>query len=1516
MNRNINHLTRVILLSGFLLLSTYRSSATHIYGADFFYTFVSGTTYNVTLVVYGDCGGSAFPNLSSATPTLQVFNGTNLVTSTTMVLQNPTAGQEVTPVCASQLGNTNCVSATGTIPGVKKFTYTRAVTLGATSSSWLFRFTGAMGSSSAGRSNSITNISVGTPGSVMMMDATLDNTNAPNSSPVYTTIPTPFFCINKSANYNPGTVDANGDSLAYALVPGLDNASGTVTYLTGYSATAPLACSTGTFSFSNTTGQLSFTPNIIQRSLVVNRVSEYRNGVLVGTSMREMTFVVLNNCNNNPPRGSISNVNGGTLVDTITVKACQSSGAGFSFNINPTDPDSDPITMTWSGLPSGASFSVSNNGSTSPSGTFSWNIGTIAAGNYTFFVTYTDSGCPLSSRQTQAYTITVLPNPSMVYNLVAPATCTRRARFTMTPSGAPSPWTLSVLQGSITVHNFPGVTGTQLDSIFPGTYILRVRNANTCFKDTTVVFANPPLIVPAVILTQPLCNGGNNGSITINAGGGKSPFTYAIGTGTYSSVNTFSNLTAGTYTLHIRDSNECQKDTTVQLQQPAPITANIIFTKPPCNFFNSGVITINASGGTSPYRYAIGSGSYSNNNTFSGLSSGTYVLHIRDTNNCAKDSTFNLPDSLVVHATATVTNILCNGATTGAITLTAWGGTAPYRYKLGAGPLSGVNTFTGLAAGTYSFHIEDTNRCYLDTNIIITQPPKLNSPATVTNVLCNGQSNGAVTLNGSGGVSPYTYALGTGTYSSTNSFTGFAIGTYTFHVKDANGCIKDTTITITQPAVLTISNISITTPSCFGSTNGSFTITPAGGTTPYSYAANTGSYGSSSTLGGLGAGTHTLHVRDANGCMRDSVMTMTQPTAIIPAAQVKRPTCSPLNNGVVTLGATGGTPGYLYAVGASGYQVSPVFSSLAAGTYIFHIQDTKSCVKDTTLILTDSLVVTASVNISDVKCYKDSNGTITVTLGGGVSPYTYALGSGSYVGSNIFPGMKAGSYLLHVKDNLGCMKDTNITIAQPTVIISTATVVNPSCFGFTDGSVTLGATGGTPGYTYAVGASSYSTNTLFSSLGMGNYIFHVKDNNGCIRDTNIAVTQPPLLKFTLNIIDVACFGENSGTVTVNATGGTPAYSYAADGNVFQANNLLTNLNVGAHVIHLKDANGCTKDSTITLTEPPLLIIDSVVITHPTCEGFTDGSVLLFGDGGTMPYQYAVDNNGFNTSNLLNGLAEGTYTFRLKDSHNCIADTTITLTGYPHIVINGVVSEAVRCFGNADGKIILDVTGGVQPLSYKLDQRPSVAVSVFEGLVTALYTITITDSKGCKKDTSVMVNTPEKIVIKLNAIPNDCEGYDNNGKISAVVTGGIEPYKYRWSNAAETSEISGMANGRYALALTDAHDCKDSATSDVIYDNCCKVFVPDAFTPNGDGRNDNIRILTKGDFTLKVFSIYNRFGQRVFTTTSMTGKTSDGWNGHFKGTLQDLGTYNYYIKGSCGNGNAQEVEYKGTIELVQ
>ncbi len=605
-------LRSAVCLSVLMLLS-FSSGANHLVGMDFFYTHISGNTYKITLIAYGNCGsggpGTSFDALSGNTPEVLIYNGGTSVGSITLSIEAPAAGLEITPVCPADLLRTQCTNLTYTIPGIKKFVYSATYTLPGTSPVWRFIFTGRLSSSYvAGRALSITNIS-SSPVTLIQLVDTLNNTVSNNSSPALSVVPTPFFCLASDDNYNPGAIDPEGDALNFSLVPGMNGTGtgtpgmSTVSYLGGYSGSSPLAA-TG-FSMDPLTGQIAFNPTILQRSLVVYNIRERRGGVLVGTSQREMTFLVLT-CSSPPPSGGLSGATNGVIDDATHFHICQNAGP-FSVGINPTSPDPlRRITVSWSGLPPGSSFTVAGNGTTAPRCTFSWTSTGITPGTYTFYVTYTDDNCPLAGVQTLAYTVTILPQPTITTAVVSSPDCFAKGAASITVGGTGGPFRVAVSRApSDTIHVFTGVSGTIIDSLEPGTYTVTVFSTG-CSAYSTVVITTPGFLTPTFTFTDPTYCGGNDGTIKLyhlNAGSidvirytyngvPQPPVPYLV---LADSTITISGLSAGTYTsITATYGRYCVSAPVgpVVLTNPAFTMRAISFTNPSYCGFCDGTITL------------------------------------------------------------------------------------------------------------------------------------------------------------------------------------------------------------------------------------------------------------------------------------------------------------------------------------------------------------------------------------------------------------------------------------------------------------------------------------------------------------------------------------------------------------------------------------------------------------------------------------------------------------------------------------------------------------------------------------------------------------------------------------------------------------------------------------------------------------------------------------------------------------------------------------------------------------
>ena len=334
----------------------------------------------------------------------------------------------------------------------------------------------------------------------MQLKATLNNTSVNNSSPTFSTVPTPFYCINVLEEYNQGAVDPDADSLSFSLVPGIDARYNTpVTYIAPYTATAPLGTISGGFSFNSYNGQMTFTPNLTQRALIVNQVSEYRHGVLVGTSEREMAFVVNDGCTGTPPTATITDLNGASVTDSSNVINICKGAPLVTFDIHINNPDGDTTYLTASGVPGDASLTFTGSGTPSPSAHFSWATDTLSPGIYSFVLTIKNNHCPISNTQTIAYTINVVNFPTISASLVHPTQCVHQAAVQYHINGGFLPRIIEVVEGGTIIKTLVDSVGTDSaivinDSLAAGNYIIIVNSDSFCSASCSFTVADSGII--------------------------------------------------------------------------------------------------------------------------------------------------------------------------------------------------------------------------------------------------------------------------------------------------------------------------------------------------------------------------------------------------------------------------------------------------------------------------------------------------------------------------------------------------------------------------------------------------------------------------------------------------------------------------------------------------------------------------------------------------------------------------------------------------------------------------------------------------------------------------------------------------------------------------------------------------------------------------------------------------------------------------------------------------------------
>ncbi len=967
------------------------------------------------------------------------------------------------------------------------------------------------------------------------------------------------------------------------------------------------------------------------------------------------------------------------------------------------------------------------------------------------------------------------------------------ASITITATGGTLPYSYNLGAGAQTSNLLTGLTA--------GNYNITVTDGNACTFVVSQTVLQPTVLALAAVQDSVECFGGNDGSITVTASGGTLPYTYNRGAGVQAS-SLFTALTAGNYTITVTDGNGCTFSTTQTVFEPALLSASATQDSVNCFGGNDGIITVVTVGGTLPYSYNRGAGAQASN-VFNGLSPGAYIVTITDGNGCTATVNQSIFEPVQIGASAVQDSVDCFGGNDGSITVTPSGGTSPYNYNIGSGNQAS-NVFAGLTAGNYIITVTDDEGCTVSLGQTVLQPTAWSASSVQDSVECFGGNDGSITVTVSGGSLPYSYNVGTGAQAS-NVLTNLTAGVYVITVTDGHACTVSTTQTVLEPTQLSATTVQDSVE-CFGGADGSITITTTGGTLPYSYNRGTGAQ-VSNIFSGLTAGTYTITVTDGNGCTFNIVQDVLEPTVLSATTVQDSVSCFGGADGSITVTATGGTLPYSYNRG-SGAQASNIFTGLTIGTYTITVTDGNGCAFSLAQTVLEPSQLAATAVQDSVECFGAADGSITVTATGGTLPYSYNRGAGAQA-SNVLSGLSAGIYLVTVTDGNGCTVSVTETVLEPTALSATAVQDSVECFGGSDGSISVTATGGTLPYSYNSGSGVQASN-IFTNLAAGAYTITVTDGNGCTFVVNQTVLEPAALSATAVQDSVECFGGADGSITVTTTGGTLPYSYNR-GTGAQVSNIFSGLTAGTYTITVTDGNGCTLSIAQTVLEPAILsattVQDSV-----SCFGGADGSITVTPTGGTLPYSYNRG-SGAQASNIFTGLTIGTYTITVTDGNGCTFSLAQTVLE-PTQLTATAVQDSVECFGTADGSITVTATGGTLPYSYNRGAGAQ-ASNVLSGLSAGIYLVTVTDGNGCT--VSVTETVLEPTALSATAVQDSVECFGGaDGSITVTATGGTLPYSYNRGSGAQASNVfNNLAAGAYIITVTDGNSCTFSVNQAVL-----------------------------------------------------------------------------------------------------
>ena len=936
-----------------------------------------------------------------------------------------------------------------------------------------------------------------------------------------------------------------------------------------------------------------------------------------------------------------------------------------------------------------------------------------------------------------------------------------------------------------------------ISNLGAGMYSLEVMDMNGCMDSLMVTVTEPTMLEVKVDSSVNInCFGKCEGKIFASAIGGTGVLQVdwdIDGTGDYDDDLNLDSLCSGIYNVSVMDANGCMSDTSVMIGEPTQLVLTVDSTEDnTCYGGTIGEISTTVTGGVTPYSVMWNNGETTED--LSGLSAGQYIVDVADANGCMVSDTVDISEPTMIDLTLGATQSTCLTAN-GSVGVFATGGTGAYTYAWSPGGAT-TDTVTGLAAGVYSVDVTDANGCMMSANVSVNDAGAPSISSTVTNVTCNGNADGSISVVVTGGTPGYSYSWpdgGAGT-----DTTGLAPGTYDLTVTDGAGCVASESYDVTEPDQLVAMVDSIGHVSCNGVCDGWISVSVSGGTGAYTY--NWMPLGvTTEDITGLCAGTYDLTVTDANGCTVDLMDSIMQPDALTLSISGTDITCNGNNDGMVDATVSGGTMPYMY--NWSSGSMTEDLDSLMGGDYVLTVTDANGCETIDSVMITDPASIMITGSSTDVSCNGDTDGMVTTSISGGTVDSTYQISWSSNGTSFSDPGtanlsnVEAADYAITVVDDNGCMESAVFTVGGPAAISIAIAGTDITCYGDGDGSAVSTVTGGAGGYSLAWSNGESTAN--ISNLSAGTYDLVVTDSTGCMDSSSITISEPTSLVALANVSASTC-GNMDGSAWSFSSGGTMPYIYS-----WSNGDSTDTIAVGAGMYELiiTDANGCMDTTAVTVNDAgsPSL---STTASNVSCNGGMDGSVDLTVIGGAPQYTYAWSNG--DSSEDPDSLAAGTYDIVVTDSMGCVASLSVVITE-PTALDIALTSMDASCHGLEDGSVVSTVSGGTSIYAYSWSSGQS--SQNLTGVGAGNYVLTVTDSEGCTLMDSIMVNEPAALTTP------------SVSQVGDSLMSSMAPF-YQWNddmgsaiNGENDQYFAPSANGYYSVTITDTNGC--SVTSDTV-----------------------------------------------------------------------------------------------------
>lgn len=1529
---------KIFIVVCFLQINVQKIYASHSMGADLTYRCLGGNTYELTLSFYRDCKG-IYPSDSA-----QIFLSSSCFpTDSVMLPQIPGTGQEITPICPTEV--TTCNG--GIFPGIQEYIYRGIVTLQGQCTDWSFNYNLCC------RNAAITNIN-NPGGTLMYIYATLNNTITPcNNSPTFSNKPVPFACLGQQFCYNHGAYDVDGDSLAYTLITPYDSPGLPVTYNPPFSATNPLT-SNPAMTFNPMTGDICMTPTNLEITIMAVLVQEFRNGVLIGSVERDIQVTVIN-CNNQLP--SLTGMNGTNIFSTTIC-----AGVQTCFTIYSNDPDTNQHTfVTWDfSIPAGTFTVIPGS---RESAVFCWTptLADISPNPYCFTVTVHDDNCPYVGSQIYSYCITVA-GISVNAGTDLSVGCNSYATLTASASGGSGIYTYLWNNGATT----PSITSG------PGTYIVTASDGTCSYKDTALII--PGSGVPNANFSPfNSCLGTTiqfHDLSTISSGTIIN-WHWNFGDGDTSNVQNPLHIYASTgnyQVLFIVESaggciDSIIRTLTISNNQPTgAFVFNNVCLGSIINFTDQSVSASTITNWWWNFGDSLTSTVQSPAHTYSFAGSHTVSLVLTNSSGCTDSIAHTVNVFPLPTANAGTDTAICSGHS---VTLTATGGNA-YSWTPG-GAITAAMTVTPAATQTYTVLVTDANDCNARDSVTVAVNPNPVANAGNDFSICLGNS---ATLNASGGGS-YSWNPGGATTQQINVSPVISMN-YIVTVTNNFGCTStDNALVTVNP--LPVANAGVDQSICIGNS----ALLSASGASNYLWNPG-GATTQQISISPVSSTTYAVTVTDNNGCHSDDQVNVT--VNPLPAANAGPDQAICLGHSA-TLAASGGVS-YLWNPNGSTTQqisVNPIVNT----NFTVTVTDNNGCQATDQVTVTVNPLPIADAGLDQVIC-SGNIATLSATGGGN---YLWNPGGATTQQINVSPATTT-NYSVTVTNNNGCQLSDSALVTVNALPVANAGTDQSICFG---NNVTLNATGG-GNYLWQPTGDSTSSITITPS-STTTFLLTVTNAAGCHDTDHVTVTVNPLPVASFTSPALICEGTtiqfsdlsfiSSGTLSAwnwnfgnNTTSllQNPTVSYADTGNYSVT--LVVTTNAGC-----KD----TSNVTVAVASVPVATFaaNDVCLHHNV--NFNNNTAIASGE--PLNYQWSFGDSLTsaltNPSHYYSNYGSYTATLIAISGRGCRDTTSSTITIHPLPVASfnsastcenspvqfndlssiplGTINSWSWNFGDSSGSTMhyplhIYSPPGIYQVQLNVASNFGCTDNVFH--TQRIFPLPIPDFNGDSKCLGEEIQFDNLSTIPNGSITQWQWGFgDNTGsysfspvhlynqpgfynvQLTAISDSGciasvilpsaaiifplpqaafspntteveaIFPYvifsnqstnpaSYQWNFGDGTLSSDFAPNHVFPhdgifdiqLIVIDQNGCRDTANSKIEVKPVVSIFIPNAFTPNGDGVNDNFHPSFVNIVSIDM-QIFDRWGKKIAEWSDLKGS----WNGMYDGNQSQADVYVYRLE---------------------